>query len=219
MKLIVKPLAVDFIYHAFFKEPLLTNIVNDEAQVMLLDKLTKNFQLRLNDLKFNREALSNNFIHFSRFEGLSFLDVSFGLEEVVALLRNPLNEVQVETLFSRLSEIIKDDSISRLLLIGRYQLSVEGDVSSYLQGLNPNTPTNFEKLLSGKGITYHLRIPKNNLSIYVSVVNSLVVEGGLFLSTEFEFFPYKHSFPQAFKIIRKYHDFILDELKLSFKLG
>ena len=78
MELILKPATIDFRYRVVFKEPQF-EIVKEGARVLLLNKIIKNFGLRLNDIKFNNQAPSNDFIHFSKFYGSSFFNVFFGL--------------------------------------------------------------------------------------------------------------------------------------------
>ena len=67
-------------------------------------------------------------------------------------------------------------------------LLTSGDVLSYLKSLNPNVPAKFEQLLSGRGMFYTLTVPDHELTIFITVANSLFVKGGIFLSIEMIFY-------------------------------
>lgn len=217
MELIVTPVTVDLIYQVFFEEPAF-ELIKDESRVSLIEKMLKSFELRLNDLKFNGEALSDNFIHFSKLYAPGFLNVSFGLEEVSASLRNPRDEAQVADAYGRLFKLFEQNPISRQIMTIQRQLSTEGDSISFLNSLNPHYPSNFERFLERRGVYYTLKIPENELTIYVTVVSSLFVENGVFLSIENHFSPNRYDFKNAFKIAKERHDFILKELNISIKL-
>ena len=111
MELIVKPSFVEFRYEAVLKESMLSVTV-EESRISLIKKFLKAFDLRLNDIKFDGQALSNNYIHFSKFYGPTFFDVSFGLEEISARLRMPTGEAQVADLYGRLFQIFEGNPIS-----------------------------------------------------------------------------------------------------------
>ena len=217
MELVLTPVNVDLFYQASFSEPMLEAVRNENTE-SLVRNLVKDFNLRLNDIRFNKEALSDNFIHFSKFEGLSWFDVSYGLEQVTAILRNPIREEQVTELYTKLAGSFSDYPISQQRMNIQRQLSTDGDVTAFLKPLNPNPPTNFEKLLDGRGVYYHLKIPEHDLRILITLVDSLFVPGGLFLTIENEFSPNRYDFQGAFKVAKNHHDFILKELNLRLEL-
>jgi hypothetical protein len=73
MELMVKPSFVEFRYEAVLKESMLSVTV-EESRISLIKKFLKAFDLRLNDIKFDGQALSNNYIHFSKFYGPTFFE-------------------------------------------------------------------------------------------------------------------------------------------------
>ena len=165
MDLIVKPADTFLVWNVFFKEPCADKVRSD-LNIALRCDFAKTFELRLNDIKMNYDSLSNDFIHFSKFYGQTWFDVSFGLEEISATLRNPIDEKQVMTLYNGLRQFIDSDLIVRQRITVQQHLTTSGDVPSYLRYLNPNVPAKFEELLSGRGITYTLKLP-DELTIYI----------------------------------------------------
>ena len=214
MELVVKPIRTDLVYQIFFKESAL-ELAKEESRISLISKILKAFGLRLNDIKSNNETPSNDYIHFSRFYGPSFFDVAFGLEEVSATLQTPQNEAQVVDLYGRLFQIFEKRPISFQKMTIQRQLSTEGDATAFLKSLNPHSPDNFEKLLHGRGVYYSLKIPEHELTIFITLVDSLFVEGGLYLSVENQFLPNLYDFENAFKITKDHYDFILKGLNLN----
>ena len=217
MKLIVKTETTDLSCFAFYKEPML-ELAIEENRLPLIRRLLKYYNLRLNDLKFNQYTASNNYIHFSKMYLGSFLDVSFGLEEFSAKLRRHLNEEKIPEAFSELFNCLGDNAISSLRILIQQQLSTEGDANLFLSQLNPHTPTSFESLLSGKGVSYTLKIQDHNLTIFATVTNSILIDGGLFLSVELEFFPYNDNFIDVLTVAKDHYDFVLNGLSLDLRI-
>ena len=217
MNLAVQPVTTDISCSAFYKEPIL-ELVNEENRPLLVRGLLKHYNLRLNDLKFNVHTPSNDYIHFSKFYGDSFFNVSFGLEEFYANLSKPLNEELITETFSGLFNCLGENVISSIRVLIRQQLSTEDDANLFLSQLNPHTPTSFESLLSGEGVSYSLNIQEHNLTIYATVTNSLFIDGGLFLSIELEFSPYKDNFIDMFTVAKDHYDFVLNGLNLDLRI-
>ncbi len=214
MALIVKPVAADLFYHAVFSEPMF-DLFRSDATQSLTRNIVKRFAISIDSIRFNREALSKNFIHFSTFDGPSWFDVSYGLEEVTATIRNPQKEEQVVDLYTKLAKCFKEHGIKRQRMNILRQLSTKGDASSFLKALNPQVPGGLEGLLKGRGVLYSLTIPDHQLKIDITLANSHFVPGGLFLSIESEFSPNKYSFERAFKVAKEYHDLAWKELDLK----
>jgi hypothetical protein len=131
MELIVKPVDTALLWHIFFKEPC-TEKLSSESNIPLRCDFAKTFDLRLNDIRVNYNSLSNDFIHFSKFYDQTWFDVSFGLEEVSATIRNPIDEKQVMTLCNGLLQFINSGIIVRQRMNIQQHLSTSGDVLSYL---------------------------------------------------------------------------------------
>ena len=214
MELILKPATIDFRYRVVFKEPQF-EIVKEGSWVLLLNKIIKNFGLRLNDIKFNNQAPSNDFIHFSKFYGPSFFNVFFGLEEVEAWLQVALEEAQAVELFGKLAQLFENNPIALQRITLQQHLSSDKDALAFLKSLNPNPPRRLEKYLRGTGVYYTLVISEHNLKIYITLVESLFIPGGLYLSIESEFSPNNYAPEQTFDIVKNYHEFILNELDLK----
>ena len=218
MELIVKPVDTSLLWHIFLREPC-TEKVSSDLNILLRCDFAKTFGLRLNDITVNFNSLSNDFIHFSKFYDQTWFDVSFGLEEVSARVRNPIDEKQVITLYNGLLKFINSDIIIRQGMNIQQHLSTSGDVLSYLKSLNPNVPTKFEQLLSGRGVFYTLTVPDHELTIFITVANSLFVKGGLFLNIENTFVRNSHDFSNTFTVAKDQREFILHELGLRIEMG
>ncbi|MBU2538040.1 MAG: hypothetical protein KKH22_06350 [Proteobacteria bacterium] len=216
MELIVRPIATDLTYRVLFKTPLL-ELIKEANRITTISKILKAFQIRLNDIKFNNQAPSDDFMHFSRFYDNTFLDVSFGYEELSAKLRHPQNIEQVKTLFGRLADIISSVASNHQKMIIQRHFETEGNANLYLMSLNPTHPEKFEKFLSDTGVFYTLKIPDHELIIHITLVSSLFVNNGLFLSSEMDFLPNKYDFNTAFKTAIEYNDYIVEGLNLKIK--
>ena len=214
MGLVVRPRDRYLMYQGSYEKPML-ELSKEEPRISLINKFLKAFQLRLNNIKFNIETASNDYIHFSKFDGPTFFDVSFGLEEVSAKLNNPQNEAQEVDLYGRLFQVLEQISVSHQKMIIDQQFSTKGDVISFLKSLNPNCPDNFKEFLHGRGVYYILKISEHELTIYITLVDSLLFPGGLYLSIENDLSPNKYDSHNAFKIAKEHYDFILGGLNLS----
>jgi len=76
---------------------------------------------------------------------------------------------------------------------------------------------NFKKYLCGTGAYYTLTISDHNLSIYITIVESLFIQKGLYIRVENEFSPNKYDFQETFKIVKEFHEVILKGLNLYIK--
>lgn len=216
MKLVLRPAGADIIYRAFFREPILEHS-RDEPRFALVRTIMKNYIIRLNDIKFNHERPSDNWISFSKFYGRTFFTASLGVEEVNATLREPTEESQVRDIYNRFYELFSEFDLSTQRMNVHRQFFSEGNVQEYLGTLNPYTPANFVDLVDGRGISYQLKVTKHDLRVFITAVNSFFIENGLYLSVEFNFLPNKYDFPTAYNIARDHYKFILAELNLVIK--
>ena len=214
MKLIVKPFKSDIVLHAYYKESMV-GIVKEESRISLTRSLLRAFDLRLNEIKFNSETLSNDFIHMTKKYGSAFFALSFGLEETSANLYNAESETQAFDLYGKLFQILEEIPIGVLTVNISQHFSTNEDSSSYLKSLNPDAPKEFASLLTGRGVFYNLRIEDYDLAIFITLVNSLVVKDGLFLGVENQFSPYALDFRGLSETVMKYHAFVLKELGLE----
>lgn len=214
MGFVVTPVETDITYQVAFKEPNL-EWIKEERRIFLIDQFLKAFELRLNDIKFNNETPSSNYINFSRFYNLTFFSVSFGFEEITAVVQRPQDINQTTSLLEKLSKVYENSPISKQKFTIRRHLAAEGNTNNFLQTLNPYCPGNFKELLHGRGVYYTLKIPEHELITYITLVSSLFVSGGLFFSIEFEFSPSMYSYKNAFKIVMEKYTFILKELNLK----
>ena len=214
MPLILEFVDISINYFAAFKEPQL-NQIKEESKINLVKKLTTNFDLRLNDLKFDWVSISDKLVKFSKLIDRTFFDVSFGLEEISATLSNPVNMEQVEKLFGSLFEIIEEVPIKLQRFVIQAQSTTKGDCKAFLQKLTPYTPDKFSNLVAGKGITYHLLFDEFSLKGFVTVSDSIILEKGIFVFVQFEFSPNKYTPSEASQVAKDQFNFILKELDLS----
>jgi hypothetical protein len=214
MELVTKPVGTDLEYKAFFKESIIDQSV-DEPRLALIKKIQKNFDIRFNDIKFDGEFASERWMNFSKFYGSTWFAASIGFEQVSANLREPIDEIQVKDLYFRLDDIIGDFGFSTQMMTIHHQLMPEGDLSNYLNSLNPYTPKGFIEILDARGSIFKIRIAEHNLSINIVATNSIIFEKGLYVNMGFEFAPNKYDFKNAFGIIEEYYKVVLEELNLT----
>lgn len=218
MELSAIPASTDVLFQGIYQNPM-PELSKEDNRISLLNSFMKTFEIHLNGFKFDADSPSNNFIHFSKFYGVTFMDVSFGLEETSVRIQNPQDESQIEDLHAKLFQLIDKFSFSRRKIIINRHLAVEGEVKAFLESLNPVVPKKFEAILDGRGVFYVLKIPEHQLSIPITLVNSIFVPNGLYFSVEYDFSPNKYDYKTAITIAKDYYTFILNELKLKILLG
>jgi hypothetical protein len=206
----------DLVYEVFFQEPLF-NVIEGGDQIALWKHFLKAFNLTLNDIKTNNQTPSNDLYHFSKMYGRSFLDVSYGLEQVRAGVSNPESRDQVVGFYQGLTESIKSSlpSVQRFTI--QEHFAVEGNANDYLQSLNPKSPTSFRKILTATWAGYSLHIPEYKLTMNILVAPSLYRPGGLYLSIQSEFNPVICDFEKSFTLVEEYYSFINKGLQLNVK--
>ena len=214
MPLILEPADLSIEYFAAYKEPQL-NQIKEESRINLFKKLTTNFNLKLRDLTIDPTSISDKYVKFSKLIGRTFFDVSFGVEQISATLRNPVNVEQVEKQFGSLFEIIEEIPIELQRFVIQAQSNTKGDSKAFLQKLTPHTPEEFNNLIAGKGITYHLLFREFNLKGFVTVSDSIILEKGIFLFVQFEFSPNKYTPNESSQIAKDQFNFMLKELDLT----
>lgn len=219
MELLTKPVTTDLSYQAFFEDPL--QLIKEFKEVLPYSvhaKVAKDFDLSLNNIKIDNNAPANNLLHFSKFDGPSWFECSFGLEVVTANLKFAKDEKQGQDLYFKAAELFQQFPMKRQRMVIQQQLSTEGDSDEYLRSLNPNVPAKFVEKMTGRGVFYTLKFSEEELIAHITVAKSLFVENGVFKSIEFEFSPNKFNFADAYRIAKGHREFILDELKLRINL-
>lgn len=216
MKLIFRHERVNTSYTVNLEEPML-QIAEEKGRLSFVKELMNVFELRLNDIKFDANAPSDNFIHFYKFYGASFFDVNFGLEVITARLGTPRDAEQARDLFGRLYKLFGEMPIARQSMTIDRQLSKqnEGDVDSFLASISPYTPEKFKEILFSKGVIYNLKNVDHQLFSQITVTKSLIIPNGVFLNIVFDFSPNKYEFEKAFEVAKNQHDFILKELGIE----
>jgi hypothetical protein len=216
VELAVKAEIIDVVYRLAFKEPLL-HFLGGEQRLALLKSLLSLFELRLNDLRFNDQNISTDHIHFSKFYGSTFLNVSFGLEEVEASINRAQEEGQIKETLRKIHKVVSDSSLAWQKMTIRCHFSSQEDVSSYLRGLVGNIPAKFEPSLQTTGVSYTLKVDEGKLTTNVTAIGSQVVPGGLLLIVDNEFFPSKYDFEQTYEISKQNFDMVSDALGIQIK--
>lgn len=214
MPLLLEPTDLSINYFAEFQEPQL-NQIKEDSRIALTQKLTANFNLRLSDLIYDSASISDKFVRFSKLINRTFLDVSFGLEQISATLRNPADMEQVEKLFGLLFELIDRIPFKLQRYIVQQQSTAQGDTKAFMQKLAPYTPDKLHKFISGRGITYQLLSQDHNLASFITVSDSIILQKGIFLYVQLDFFPNKYDPYATFQLARDHYNFILKELDLS----
>ena len=216
MNLIVNPETTDFHCSLVFAEPQI-ELAGEERRFPLIRQVMKRFLIRLNDIRFNVNSPSNDYLHFSRFYGQAYLDVSFGLEEIEVWFRRIESENQLLEVLSDFFEVIKGISVSIQRMALHQHFSSEGDVQGFLNSIIPNHPEAFGGYLTKKGVFYTLRAEEHNSTIHIMAAESFFVQGGLYLSIESEFAPNNYESQDALKIAREHNSFVLSGLGIQTK--
>ena len=214
MDIAVKVDSADFSYQVLFAAPTF-NLIKEDERLTLVKHLTRSFNLRLNDIKFFNEGISNKYMAFSKFYGTSWFDVSYGFEEVNAIIRKPLNIDQVKDFCTKLFESFKIEPVTYQRLSLQLQLATEDNSVEYLKSLNPYTPAGLEKYIFNRGVSFQLNIPEHQLFIYFALAPSIHIKGGLFLSIDTEFRPNQYDFMRAFSISEDFFNIISNELNIT----
>jgi hypothetical protein len=214
MPLLLQPTDISINYFAEFKEPQLSQLKED-SRISLAQKLTTKFDLRLSDLKYDPASISDKFVRFSKLINRTFFDVSFGLEQISATLNNPADIGQVEKLFGLLFELFEGIPIKLQRYIVQQQSTTEGDTKAFLQKLIPYSPDKLQNFISGRGVTYQLLFQDHNLSVFITVSDSIILEKGIFLYVQLDFSPNKYDPYETFQLAKERYNFMLKELDLS----
>jgi len=193
------------------------HVAEEKGRLLFVKELMNVFELRLNDIKFDANAPSNNFIHFYKFYGDSFFDVNLGLEVITARLGTPIDAEQVRDLYGRLFQLFnKMPVVQQSMTIDRHlSKKNEDEVDSFLKSIAPYAPDEFKDLLFGRGVIYNLKNEDHQLLSQIMVTKSLIIPNGIFLNMIFDFSPNKYDFEKAFKVAKSQHDFILEELNIE----
>jgi hypothetical protein len=181
MKISVKTEISDIVYKAVYDKPAY-DLLTDQDRLHVAKIFVESYGLRLNDIKFDSNNISDRFIHFTKFDNPSFFDVDFGFEELTATLRRVRTKTQAKQLFEKLNEILNKISFASQYWNIHRQLSTSGDAREYLKSLNPKCPKNFKPILETNGVYYTLKLPKNSLMARVTLVDSQIVPEGLYLN-------------------------------------
>jgi hypothetical protein len=199
-----------------FKQPML-ELTKEENRIPLIKKLLAAFSLRVNDVIFNLQTASENYIHFSRLYGLTWFDVSFGLEEWSAKIVKPQGAQQVKELLTRMSQIVDDiPTLTHRVTINAH-LGMEENSVAFLNSLNPYVPPALESFLQGRGAFYNLKVSEHRLTVYLTVVPSLFVSSGIYLSIESLFDPTIYEFKTALEVADDFAEVIFKGLNLEIK--
>ncbi len=192
--------------------------MKEEARIAFIERLCSSFLLRLNDIKFKIDEPSNSFFNFSKFYGKSFLSAKIGFEETFISIRNPNNESLVFDICNRLSDIFFTKDFKSISFNIREHCKSFGDLQKYLEQFIPNCPDEFHDNLTGRGVSYTIKVEDKNLSFAITLSNSLFIDNGLFVAVDFVFEPCKFDFLKAFEIAKDQFNLILENLNLKINL-
>jgi hypothetical protein len=214
MKISVKTEISDIVYRAIYIKPAY-DLLNEPDRLHIAKIFIASYGLRLNDIKFDSNLISDRFIHFSKFDDPSFFEVDFGFEEMTATLKRVRTKSQAKVLFEKLNQVLNKIPLTSQYWTIHRQLSTSGDAKEYLKALNPKCPKNFEPILESNGVYYTLKFPEENLSARITLVESVVVPGGLYFFTEYSFSPNQYDFLKASAMVEKQDNFIIKSLELN----
>lgn len=213
MKLIMPPADSNLHLIVIFNKPKFDQMQIEQG-LWLHRNLVESFELRLDDLKINRDSLSGQFYNFSKFYGPTFVSARFGFEEAAISLRNPSSDELIKAIIEKLFEIFPDDSFQRVAVNTNSHFRTEGDLDSFLASLVPEIPNDFKEHLQGRGAYYTLAHPEKNLRTSITAAPSMVFEKSLFLSIDFEFTPCSFNLKDVSMEVEREYIFITKSLSL-----
>ena len=215
MRIIAKPHITDATYRVIFFEPTF-EMFHENKRKDWAKHLIRSFGLRLNDLIFDPNSLSDNYIRFSKFYGQTYFKANIGLEEIELRVQRVQSETQLKGLFEGIFPLVSHELISGQRFSINQHLILDTNVKEYLNSLNPNSPRELKKHIDNKGVFYTLNFPEHDMNIQVTLVISLVGEDMLFLNIDGAFSnKKKYDSETAFKISREWYDIITDAVDLK----
>jgi hypothetical protein len=214
MRLNLTPHHADVTYYVAFKEPFF-KIIIPEQRVKFFKAIIGKFGIRMNDFVVNDKLPSNDFFHFSKLFGQTFVDVGLGIEETTIKINRPDNQNQLVDIMMFFQQLFEGQEFTiQRILIQRHFESAD-DVNGYLSMFNPNLPELFKDKLVGQGYAYSLMNSEHQLIIHIFVTKSVVVANGLFFSTDFVFSPSIFNIENAILVAKKQYDLVLEGLSLK----
>lgn len=214
MKTNITPEITDVTWDVALKEAMLNTIV-EKARHQLIGYLQKAFGLKLNDIKFDQNAPSNNFIHFTRFFGQTMLDVSLGLEDISIKISRPENFDQVKNLIGYMHNVYQNFPIAEYAIAISRHFKVNGDLDTFLEFMCPFAPDSFKEMLNGRGVIYGLNLDDHELNCQIIATKSLLIPNGLFLRTHFSLKTHEKEYEKIVEKIASGYRFVLKGFMLE----
>lgn len=175
------PISTDMTYYLEFIEPQL-QYAGELERISLIKNILSTFEVKFEQLKFDLNLISRNYIHVARLYDDSYFDLSIGIEYVVAKLNKPPNTHQAFEIFNKVFQLFEPTAINLQEITKQQHLSSEKVIFEYLESLNPNYPTKFKDFIKGMGVQYNLRF-EGQATVLVSVADSILHDNAIFLST------------------------------------
>lgn len=205
-------------WEAYLNKPLF-DIVREDNRIALSGYLVEVFGLSIDDIKFNTQSLSNNYIVFSKIYGQTWVNVSIGLEMVSCRIAHPETADQIIETISKIHNIYTNADINEYNVEINVHYSFAGNLEKYLSNFYNCIPNAFEDCFDGGGIIYGLGWPKEKMKCHVVLSKSLVVDKGIYLATNFKYSPDNNDYNELVKAIKDRRDFVLSGLKLVAEEG
>ncbi len=218
MEFLIEPRNADVSYRAVFSKPMLENAI-DKERTEFVGNLMALFDVHLNDIRFNSMRPGDELIHFSRFFDSSFFDLSYGLEEVKAVLRNPLSEGQLLDLIGKLGTVFRGVEFKTQNVLLQQHFELLGDLKDFFASQGMRVPNGFVEGLTEQMLGYGLRFEEEGLTLRFVLSSSLFVTGGIFLNFECDFTPNRFDISGAYDFAKKQLFSSLGQVGLKLKEG
>lgn len=215
MKIIAKPHIVDVTYRVLFAEPTFETFLENKKKDWA-KHIIRTYSLRLNDIIFDNNSLSDKYIKFSKFFGQTFFVANIGLEEMEIRVNRVQSMGQLKGLLEGIFPLVSHELIAGQRFSINQHLTLDMDVKEYLNSLNPKSPSKLKEYIDNKGVFYTLNISEHDMTIQVTLVISLAGDDMLFLNIDGAFSDKKkYDSKTAFKISRECYDIITDAVNLK----
>jgi hypothetical protein len=200
MKYHLTPASADFSYSFFYKEPMM-DLIKQGPRIDFLTRLLKEFAISIDTLKFDAGKPSGKAIEFSKFYDRTWFNVSIGIERFEVIFQPLPGKELIKKSCMALYNLFGNDLLSWQEMNINSHHTVKEGVNALLESLNPYCPPDLLGLVKGRGVSYEFDIPEQELTVRISVANSIIVKDAAYVALNGRFTTSRYNFEQAYDIL------------------
>jgi hypothetical protein len=199
-----------------FAKPAIEELA-EEKRLAFIGKLIKVFNLQLDDIDFNIQKASHEYIRFTRlFEG-SLVDFSIGMESAKISINEYTNPNVLKKSYFDLASMINGRELNSVSLAIHRHCSLDGDIRALFDRLCSYDPPSFSEKIMGRGVSYFLEFNEIDLFLIFGVSPSLSVENGIFITFYFQYTNLTMNYDELFGSIQGTQRLALEGVELDIK--